>query len=45
MELARVMAPVEAFTVRPVVELKVPPAVPVTVGVGLVPDWQKVVPL
>ena len=45
MELVSVRAPVAEAIVRPVVELKVPPVVPVTVGVGLVPDWQKVAPL
>ena len=43
--LPSVMVPVVASTVRPVVELKAPPLVPVTVGIGLVPDWQKGEPL
>ena len=39
-EAARLMAPVAALMLRPVAELKVPPLVPVTVAVGLVPLWQ-----
>ena len=39
---ARLMAPVAASRLRPVVLLKVPPAVPVMVGEGLLPLWQNV---
>ena len=34
------ISPVEAFILNPVVELNVPPVVPVTVGVGSLPDTQ-----
>ena len=43
-ELASVMAPVVALMLRPVVELNVPPAVPVIVGVGLVVPLRQYVP-
>jgi hypothetical protein len=44
-EAARSIAPVVALMLRPVVELNVPPIVPVIVAVGLVPVWQKGEPL
>ena len=34
------ISPVEVFILNPAVELKVPPVVPVKVGVGLEPDLQ-----
>ena len=34
------ISPVDAFMLRPAVELNVPPVVPVIVGVGSVPDTQ-----
>ena len=34
------ISPVDALILNPVVELNVPPVVPVTVGVGLEPDLQ-----
>ena len=40
MDAVKSISPVEAFILNPVVELNVPPLVPVTVGVGLVPDLQ-----
>ena len=45
MEADRSMAPVPALIVSPEVEENVPPMVPVTVGVGLVPLWQNDEPL
>ena len=37
----RSISPVEGFIVPPLLILKVPPAVPVTVGTGLTSVWQK----
>ena len=39
-EVDRSISPVDALILNPVVELNVPPVVPVMVGVGLVPDLQ-----
>ena len=45
MLLLRVMVPVPTLSDKPLgVAENVPPAWPVTVGVGLVPVWQNVLP-
>ena len=40
MDADKSISPVDALMLNPVVELNVPPVVPVTVGVGSLPDTQ-----